>query len=313
MDTYTFHEGDLPAGFALDLEPALFNTVEFGCLQSATGWLQFSCAGAASKKIVAAIRFHVHDEIARSPFKAPFGSLESSAGASPALIFDFLRYVEGRLRHHGVREVYLRNPPRAYTPESIALMETFLLNLGYSVSSAEVGAVIPVTGQSFAEVIRHSELLRRRQGSVAGLHVRKIPISELESLFEFIASCHAGKGYQLSISFEDLNRAVDRFPDQYLLFGVMKGSRLIAGSVSIRVRKNIVYNFLVNHEKKYNHLSPPVVLMDGIYQYCSDHEIGLLDLGTSALEGKPNFSLLDFKLHVGGMPTSKLSFYKRLS
>ena len=313
MDTYTFYRGDFPPDFALDFEPALFNTLEFGFLQSSTGWQQFFCADVKSKKILAAIRFHVHGDTARSPFKAPFGSVEFSTAATPRLLFDFLGYVEDRLKDAGVREVYVRNPPRAYAPESIALTETFLLNLGYTVSSAEIGAIIPVTNQSFGEVIRHSELLRRRQGSIAGLHFQKISSSELESFFEFIANCHEEKGYGLSISFEDLRRTIDKFPDLYLLFGVMKGSKLIAGSVSIRVKKNIVYNFLVNHKKSFNHLSPPVLLMDGIYQYCSDHDIALLDLGTSALEGKPNLSLLDFKMHLGGAPTSKLSFYKRIS
>jgi hypothetical protein len=313
LDTYTFHEGHLPPGSALDFEPSLFNTSEFISLQSATGWLSYYSVDTRSKNVVAAITFHIENDTARSPLKAPFGSLECSEQINPGMLFDFLQYVEDKLRHNRIATVYIRNPPRAYAPGLIALLETFLLNQGYIVSDAEVGAVIPVTGQSFGEIIRHSELLRRRQAHVAGMNFQKIPESDLESLFGFLATCHTTKGYQLSISLEDLKRTVDRFPGRYLLFGVMEGHNLIAGSVSIRVRKNIVYNFLVNHESSYNHLSPPVLLIDGIYKYCCEHKISMLDLGTSALQGKPNLSLLDFKLHVGGVSTSKLSFYKRIS
>lgn len=313
MDTYTFHEGELPPDFVLDFEPALFNTSEFISLQSTTGWLSYHAVDTKSRKALATIRFHIHNDIAKSPLRAPFGSVECSDTINPQTLFKFLDFVENRLSHKGITEVYIKNPPRAYAPELIALLETFLLNRGFTVSDAEVGTVLPIASQSYEEIIRHSELLRRRQAQVAGLKSCRIPDSNLESLFGFIAACHKKKGYPLSISLGDLKTTVCKFPGRYVLFGVMEGDNLVAGSISILIRRNIMYNFLVNHDSGYSRLSPPVLLMDAIYKYCSEHSISMLDLGTSALQGKPNFSLLDFKLHVGGRSTSKLSFYKRIS
>jgi hypothetical protein len=87
---------------------------------------------------------------------------------------------------------------------------------------------------------------------------------------------------------------------------------MCAAAVSILVNRDIVYNFLVNHNSEFNNLSPAVLLMEGIYDHCQEHDIGLLDLGTSALGGQPNFPLLDFKLRLGAVPVSKMSFYKNL-
>ena len=56
-----------------------------------------------------------------------------------------------------------------------------------------------------------------------------------------------------------------------------------------------------------------VKLMEGVYNYSQTEGINLIDLGTSSLNGKPNFSLLDFKLHLGATPTQKLTFQKNLT
>lgn len=112
---------------------------------------------------------------------------------------------------------------------------------------------------------------------------------------------------------QELQKTAEEFPDRYLLFAIYHREKIVAASITIRIDQNKLYNFMTNHEKQYNHLSPSLLLMEGIYEYCSHHEISLFDLGTSALQGKPNFTLLDFKLHIGGIPTSKLSFHKKIS
>jgi hypothetical protein len=53
--------------------------------------------------------------------------------------------------------------------------------------------------------------------------------------------------------------------------------------------------------------------MEGIYEHCQVEKIRLIDLGTSALNGRPNFGLLDFKLNLGAVPTEKLTFEKKLT
>ena len=135
---------------------------------------------------------------------------------------------------------------------------------------------------------------------------------DLAEVYGFIESCHGEKGYAMSISLDKLRETIGRFPDRYVLSAVKDQGAMRAAAISIRVTDGILYNFIVNHEKRFNALSPPVLLMEGLYEYCQANGIALFDLGTSARDGHPNFSLLDFKLHLGGAPTSKFSFYKKL-
>lgn len=309
----SFHEGPLPAGFTMDFEPALFNLPEFLTLQSRTHWLSFYVLNMDRRKVTALMHVHSEGESAQSPLRGPFGSVESVKGINPQVLYDFLTYVERRLKAHGIRELVIKNPPRAYDPEFISLLETCLINLDFMVAIAEPGAVIQVGNTTFAEGLPPSEFVRKRNAQNSGLQFEMLSPADLDEVYRFIAACHEEKGYKVSISHQQLSETVSRFPGRYLLSVVREAGVIRAASVSIRVKENILYNFLVNHEKSLNRLSPPILLMEGLYEYCQQNGIGLFDLGTSALAGKPNFSLLDFKLRMGARPTSKFSFYKRIS
>lgn len=312
MEAYIFHHGAQPEEIIPDFEPALFNLPEFFLEKEPSGWLSFYALGKTGRA-VAWLHFHVAGKVARSPAKAPFGSIECVENLNPSLLHDFLRYVETTLSEMGIREIYMKNPPRAYSPQTLSLVETFLLNLGYAVSDAEPGVTISVNSKPFTQVIRRSEMLRHKQAQRAGFSFRQIAEGQLDEVYGFILACHREKGYKISIALEDLSAAVKKFPGRYLLFGVFSDEQLLGATVSILVRKHILYNFLLNHEKRYNHLSPPVLLMEGLYNFCQANSISLLDLGTSSLHGEPNFTLLDFKMHLGGGPTSKFSFYKKIA
>lgn len=313
MEVYTFREGSLPAGFERDYEPAIFNWPAFAAFHQAGEAIAFYLLDERRKKMVAEIHFRITDRLARSPFRAPFGSVECSADIQPEVLYRFIEDFELRLKNKGVTDIYIKNPPRAYAPAKLSLLETFLLNQKYTATDAEVDAVIDVTEAPFAEKMRHSERLRMRQAERAGFSFAELAADQFRDVFEFISKCHQEKGYKLSIAPGEMDRMNHKFPGRYLFFVIRLGEKTVAAAVSVRVTGNILYNFLVNHEQEFNHLSPAVLLMEGIYGYCQRHNIGLFDLGTSAWQGKPNFSLLDFKRHVGAVASSRLSFYKKIA
>jgi hypothetical protein len=55
-----------------------------------------------------------------------------------------------------------------------------------------------------------------------------------------------------------------------------------------------------------------VFLLNGLYAWCQNENVKLLDLGTSYVNGKANATLLDFKLRMGGELTPKFYFHKTL-
>jgi hypothetical protein len=263
-------------------------------------------------KAVASIHFHINEQSASSPYRAPFGSIELAAALAPRLLYEFFEYLEVQLAKRGVREIQIKNPPQGYAPASLSLIETVLINQGYQVVTAELTALIASDAAGFSQRIRHSEKLRLQQAKNAGCAFCHWPVESLRQVYDFLSRCHEEKGYPVSITFDDLYKTVATFPDRYLLFGIIKEEEVIAASISIKINQNCLYNFFANHNRKYNPLSPLILLIEGIYVYCQENRIGLLDLGTSALHGKPNFNLLDFKMHIGGVPSAKVTFNKKI-
>jgi CelD/BcsL family acetyltransferase involved in cellulose biosynthesis len=115
------------------------------------------------------------------------------------------------------------------------------------------------------------------------------------------------------MSADDLKKVMKFFPESFYLHVLSLSNKWVAASISIRVEHNILYTFYYDHDAEYDRLSPVVMLMDGIYSFCQQEGIKLLDLGTSNINGKLSESLLDFKLSLGAEPSRKLTFVKHFS
>lgn len=98
-----------------------------------------------------------------------------------------------------------------------------------------------------------------------------------------------------------------------MVFTVRDGAQLAALTVAVRVRSDILYNFLPASPLAYRPFSPMVMLLDEVVAYCRRQNIRVLDLGTS-LDGdhQPKASLMRFKRNLGAQESPKLIFEKRL-
>ncbi|HEY9006521.1 GNAT family N-acetyltransferase [Ohtaekwangia sp.] len=309
MEEYSFHEGVLPIAYSTDLAISLFNKYEHIYLQSPEGWYTFYALHDKYKCVDCLMHVHVDGKEANSPLRAPFGGLECADDVAPAVLYAFLEFVTNRIREKGASVFTIKHAPQNYCYRQNALTETFLLNIGFQVVDAEVGTIIEVK----PDFIAHADTWEKRklrQAQEAQLFFRTIDNESLDDVYLFILACRKQKGYSLSMTLADLRKTVHEFPEQYYLFGIYHDGKLVAASIAVRVRENILYNFYSDHDKEYDAYSPVVMLLEGMHRFCVDNDIAMLDLGTSATDGKPNFGLLDFKLRLGGKPTPKLTFRK---
>lgn len=114
------------------------------------------------------------------------------------------------------------------------------------------------------------------------------------------------------MTLEQMLRDTGRFSQNYLLLSVQKDNAIVAASIAVRVSTEILYNFYADHDRAYDAISPVVMVVKGLYEYCLEQNMKMLDMGTSAVNGKPNFGLLNLKMRLGGIPSTKLTFEKLL-
>ena len=260
---------------------------------------------------MAQVAFHIREKTAHTPWRAPFGSFLFSERLSPFLLYEFVKHSENMLRKKGVTAVRITEPPLFYR-KSGELLQTILLNLNYRVSRAELSSGIKIDSFRFEEKIEAWEKRKLKQAKTKGLSSKGHPLTHLEAIYHFILHCRHQRGHTLSMTLEELHRTAVVFKESFYLFAVYSGKELAAASIAILVSPTILYNFYSGHLKKYDSLSPVVLLTSNMYKFCATKGIQLLDLGTSAVNGQPNFNLLDFKLRLGAIPSMKLAFEKEL-
>lgn len=302
---------ELPPAFTPDYDSFIFNHSDHLRLQ-AEEWINFYLIKKVNQKVLAQVSFHNQKGIAVTPVRAPFGSFLFSDRLSPLGLYEFIKHCENQLHKIGIRSISLTEPPLFYR-KSGELLQTIFFNLGYHISKAELNSGIKIESIHFEEKIEIWEKRKLKQAKAKGAVYRQIHLNELDSVYNFILKCRMQRGHTLSMTLEELRRTIQTFSKDFFLFGVFLHKELTAASISVRVHPSILYNFYSGHLKKFDTMSPTVLLIGGLYKFCGSHNIQLLDLGTSSVDGQPNFSLLDFKLRMGAVPSMKLSFEKKLA
>jgi hypothetical protein len=311
LEDYSFSE-QLSPGLTSGFEVSLFNEPGHLLLQDRNGWSTYYAVNNKHKRVDALLNVHVRDGVARSLLRSPFGSVEFSPQIPLNTLFHFLEFVESRVKSKEAHTIVIKNPPDLYQPDHAALLQVFLINLGYSISEAETGCMMTTDGNSRRDLDTW-ERRKLRQAQDAGLMFKSISLEQLDEIYFFILACRKQKNYTLSMTLADLRETINVFTDRYHLFGAYHHNKIIAAAITVRVTRNVLYNFSSDHDMAFDHLSPVVFLINGIFDFAREQKISWLDLGTSAIGGKPNFGLLDFKIRLGGVPTPKLTFTKKLS
>lgn len=279
-------------------------------LQTPTGWTAFYIWSGNSMEGV--VYFHIEKDEAKSPYRSPFGSFIFSDSLTENDLEKFIAFCEAQLRNRNIKTITLKNQPEIYSSRNTMLANS-LSRLKYKVELEEASAVIKVTDEGFDSGLHKSEKKRLRKCRESGLTFDLIDLSQLQKVYTFLEACRREKGYALSMSYTEIKKLAEAFPDRIMLTAVIDRNKIVAANISIRVYQHVLYNFYHDHAGEYDQLSPVVLLNEGLYIFCQENRIEFLDLGTSMIEGKLNESLFTFKVNLGAKPSRKLTVSKTLT
>jgi hypothetical protein len=249
-------------------------------------------------------------EVAYSPWQAPFGSAQLAPGLPAVVVACFLDLVEHQLALQGVQQFQIRSYPFCYDAAGSALLTQALTHQGFSITHTELNNHLPLDHE-FEARLHPSERRRLRKCERNGFRFEQEPPLLLPLAYEFLSRCRQEKGQHLSLPLERLQELFRLFPNHYFLFSVRDAAgEWAALTVAIRVNEQVLYNFYPASPLAYNAFSPVVMLNAGLHAFGHASGMRLLDLGTSMLPEGPNYSLLQFKRHLGGVLSLKLTFEK---
>ncbi|GAA4464575.1 hypothetical protein GCM10023189_44050 [Nibrella saemangeumensis] len=281
-------------------------------LQAGPNWQMFVLVNRQTGQLDGLAHFFLHNSLALSPWRAPFGGVQLRQSLPEATALVFLNHFQFHLRAQGITQVQWLQCPDAYTPDVNTWLRNVLPGFGYSLVYNQLNHHVPVTGSPFTEHLHASHIRRLRKCQKAGFTVQQEPVTALPEAYAFIKRCRQEKQKPLSLSLDQLNRYFNLFPERYFLFTVRIQGELAAVGVAVLVTYGILNHLYPASPQSFNTYSPSVLLNAGLYSFCQSRNISMLDLGVSApvQEEEENYKgLFTFKERLGGLQSWKPTFF----
>ena len=257
-------------------------------------------------KIAARICFTIENSIAISGQGATFGSIDYEEVLKEEEVSLFIHAFSTRLGQKGIMKIIIKHWPAAYSLNEV-FNNAFDKN-GYKILSEDVNQHLIIKGEEFSSGIKYNEKKKLNQALNKNYKFKLLDQGKLAVAYQLIKETRDRKGYPVSMSLEQLQTTINALPEHYLLFGVYDENKLIAAAVSVRISRDIMYNFYHADDINYRSSSPVVMLVEGIYRYCQQNNISILDLGVSSVQGLINQGLFDFKQNLGCETSNKCTY-----
>ena len=304
-----------PSEVPLFYQPGFFFNEPRHLLQQTAGpFYLLSALNQRSGRAEARCAFFVDADKAISPAAAPFGSIEFADTLPEPVLDAFIQSLVEAVQLAGpLTALRLVHYPHCYAPRQTEWLTGKLADYGFRLVGTYSTAFLPITAEPFAHNLVPAERRRLRKCREAGFQADQWLSPDLAEVVAFVQETRRQQGYALTLPAERLTNLLRTFPDQFVVFTVRDGAQLAALTVAVRVRPDILYNFLPASHAAYQTFSPMVILLDEVVAYCQREAIQILDLGTS-LDGnhQPKPSLMHFKRNLGALESPKPIFEKRL-
>lgn len=248
----------------------------------------------------------------RSPARGTFAGLSFDVDLKFRELFTFFEGVESALRAKGAKSLEVLPAPQAHSATNFA-QQVYLLRLfGFETIQCDLNQSLEIDSRSLSERMTYGNLKRLRKCNREGLVARQLTHSDLPQVYETLSINRASKGNSMSMTLPQLQVMVDTLPENVILFGCSDGGQLAAAALCLRLTPSVLYVFYWGDRPDYASQSPVVAVADAIYHYGRERGYKILDVGTSTIDQKPNFGLLEFKRGLGFSESLKVRMRKML-
>lgn len=246
----------------------------------------------------------------RSPVRGTYCGYAVAPALRMASWLQAHRTVEQRAWEAGARELEFLLAPQAHDEHAFAREVYVMASAGFALTRADMNYALRVDARPLHERMAPDHRRRWRNREVAP--AAQVPVDELADIYAIVEEGYRARGIPLSMSLEQLEAMRHLFPDRMHCFASMGDHARIAGAICLRLAPGVLYIFCWSARPGHEDRNPMIALADGIYRYCQQAGIALLDCGTATVGGEPNEGLMRFKQQLGFAVSVKLRFSKVL-
>ena len=268
-------------------------------------------------KVFATICFYEDTSgILLSPIRGTFGSISLNENLDFQILDNFLTGLIGYLIANGAKGLRIKCAPSSHDNVLFSKLFNILTRNNFIPDYIEVNYDLLINDRNFIDLIDYGNVKRIRKMLKCGFVAEKIGNTSLSQVYRVIAENRSRLGVVVSMTENQLENMIDRFPDRVHLFAVYRDSQrteILASAVCIAITDSILYVLYWGDVADMGSYSPVALLAKTVYEYCQANGFKLLDVGISTLKGIPNFGLVKFKQNLGFVESLKVEFSTKAS
>lgn len=291
----------------------IFNSYSFFELHKNNASNYFTLNNGASDEIIGVCHFYKDiDGTFKSPQRGTFAGFELIKNDIQTLTF-FLKQIELCLIEKGAKNIEISSAPFFHNLTFSSHLFNVLFNSGYEIRH-EINHSIAVTKNDLATKMHRSGKKRLNKCIREGFTFTQAQnTKEFQTVYNVISANRKNKGYPISMTYKQIYQMLESFPDSVYFFFASHNDKAVAGSICIKINKEVLYVFYWGDSPGYEQFSPISFLADGIYKFAQKNHFSILDAGTSTHGGLPNLGLVKFKENLGFLASLKLTYSKRIN
>jgi hypothetical protein len=291
----------------------LFNDPDHLALQPCKNRYSYYLIKKHDEVIYARCTFFIENNVAYSPYRGSFGSIEFSDKVFFELLEEYWEYLEVDLRERGVKEIFIKNYPVCYNPSHAQMLSFLFSTKGFAIKTQELNFHIEVDERGFEEKLHASEKNKLNRCLKKSYEFQEETNSmERKKLIHFNKDAKERKKIPITLKSLDLEKYLIAFPNQYIFFSLRFKGDLAALILIIGINRQILYTFYNADHIDFLKDSPLILLHKEIYHYAQNNGYRFIDFGIGSEQGLPNKGLIRFKEKMGET-SIKISFLKDLN
>lgn len=248
--------------------------------------------------------FAIENGVAISLPKAPYCGLELS-NASSLELREIILSIKKKLYSLGCKRILIKQAPAllSYTAE---VLHKELSQQATSIQH-EINHYINL--ENFESRIHIMQKRKIKKCINESLSFNVEPTDHSHEVYNFITKCRSQQDLIPNITKEHFIRLLAQLPENYQMYTIRDSNNtILACTVTLKVTKHAVYNYLPAFDRAYKTLSPLTYLQYMLSHRLAKNGFTTLDLGISSIDGAPQESLIDFKEKMGGIRQNRYTY-----
>lgn len=292
----------------------LFISKDFLKYQSSifsTEIINFGVYDKKSNKYLAQISFSGKNGIWKTPVTGSFGGIitgkEIHVDVYKMLLMESKKHL---FKNFNCTKIILNLPPNCF-PDSSSIVANILFNDEWILNKFDINHHINICApEKYMKIIGNTKVkkIKRLEKSDASFH--SISINNLKEVYDVIEENRNSQGFPMTMSYNSIKDLAENFKSRIKFFAIKRNEEILSSAICLNITPHYMYVFYWGEASKYRNESPVVLLAMNLVKYCYEHNIDILDIGTSSDNSNINSGLSRFKEGIGCKWSQKLSFSK---